>query len=542
MGDTTEELERFRQQWQEEVKTRSKAVPHSSTTKTARLPASLHSKSGHHASDGSAGAFYHKPYRDTEGYEDSGEHVYHDLEDMDNVRKLGETGQGRRPSSRQEPHSALEHYERAVERETEGSLGDSLSHYRKAYKLDAGVDRIYKNKHFPVSSFKSKPTNPNPSNAAVTVPNTAHHSLDGPSTSSISELLASLSSLSIQPAAPPTDASPPSPCPIAKLPSEILTYILFQSALTDVASFSRLSLVCKCLAYLVATEDRTWRRICLGPEVGFAGMHYVWKRTITGHHLPMSLNDIDEEEDFARDLSSLTIASTTPTYDPFPLSSTYPTYREMFHNRPRLRFNGCYISTVNYIRPGGNTTTQSTWNTPVHIVTYYRYLRFYRDGTCASLLTTTEPADVVHHLTKENMHTRHAGGLPSSVMNNCLRGRWKLSGDPYKKQPPTPPISAAGTLKPEQIAADDHQGPDKEGTVHIETEGADAMHPNPKYIYKMMLALKSAGKAEGVTRNNKLSWMGYWSYNKLTDDWAEFCLKNDKPFFWSRVRSYGTGE
>ena len=27
----------------------------------------------------------------------------------------------------------------------------------------------------------------------------------------------------------------------------------------------------------------------------------------------------------------------------------------------------------------------------------------------------------------------------------------------------------------------------------------------------------------------------------LTDDWAEFGLRNDRPFMWSRVRSYGMG-
>ena len=61
----------------------------------------------------------------------------------------------------------------------------------------------------------------------------------------------------------------------------------------------------------------------------------------------------------------------------------------MFRNRPRLRFGGVYISTVNYVRPGASLPNQQmTWSTPLHVVTYYRYLRFYRDGSCISLLTT----------------------------------------------------------------------------------------------------------------------------------------------------------
>ena len=45
----------------------------------------------------------------------------------------------------------------------------------------------------------------------------------------------------------------------------------------------------------------------------------------------------------------------------------------------------------------------------------------------------------------------------------------------------------------------------------------------------------------GGAKNIKLAWRGFWSYNKLTDDWAEFGLKNDKAFWWSRVASYGLG-
>lgn len=235
-------------------------------------------------------------------------------------------------------------------------------------------------------------------------------------------------------------------------------------------------------------------------------MHYQWALTLSGHSLPKSLSDLDALSD--------------PS-DPLPLTAAYPSYKEMLRSRPRIRYNGCYISTVNYIRPGASTASQATWNSPVLIVTYYRYLRFFRNGTCVSLLTTHEPGDVVHYLTKENLHPRHAGGSPAVAMNHALRGRWKLSGNPYDSEP-------------------EENTP--EGTLHIETEGADADKPNPKYVYRMMLQLKNAGKGSGQTRNNKLSWLSYWSYNKLTDDWAKFGLKNDRAFFWSRVKSYGNGE
>lgn len=130
---------------------------------------------------------------------------------------------------------------------------------------------------------------------------------------------------------------------------------------------------------------------------------------------------------------------------------------------------------------------------------------------------------MVHHLTKENIHSHHnrESMLPSAVMRHALRGRWRLSGNLAPDMGPSAP--------------NEHIETEPEGDVHVETEGVD-----PKYMYKMHLALRSAGRAGG-TRNNKLVWKGFWSYNRLTDDWAAFTLRNDRAFFWSRVRSYGMG-
>lgn len=268
---------------------------------------------------------------------------------------------------------------------------------------------------------------------------------------------------------------------------------------------------------------------------GFGAMHYSWNCTISGDPIvyPEDVHpDTDDPLAETTDLSPSSVAVPSPLT--FPLTLTYPTHRVMFQGRPRLRFSGCYISTVNYIRPGASTPSQASWNTPVHVVTYYRYLRFFRDGSCVSLLTTTEPTDVVHHLCKEHLHTQHAGGLPSAIMNQALRGRWKLSG-------PDPHTSLLPSMKTTAIAAAPSfpLGPssEPEGTVHIETLGV----VGDKYIYKMELSLRSGSRATG-TRNNKLAWRGFWSYNKLTDDWAEFGLQNERAFIWSRVGSYGMGE
>lgn len=401
-------------------------------------------------------------------------------------------------------------------------------------QLDDRVHEKYKNKHFPPSAFPPKAPKPqqaNPSNASTTVPNNAHHSSHG-LTPSLSQLVEEFSQLSIPGAEPPTDASPPPPCPISELPGEILSEILYWSAMADIASFARISRVCKRLAYLCMAEEQIWKEVATSEKYGFAGMHYSYACDLKGQ----PLGDIEDDggvllDPDPRDPEPASTLATPPPPPPPPspqtdlllLKSQYASsWRRMFRTRPRLRFGGCYISTVNYTRPGAASTTTPTWNTPVHIVTYFRYLRFFRDGTAISLLTTAEPVDVVHHITKENLpsapsHERGAHGfhapslLPSAVMKDALRGRWRLSG-------PGDGVSV---------------GEEAEGDVHVETEGVV-----PKYMWKMQFALGSAGRG---TRNNKLTWKGFWSYNRLTDDWGEFGLKNDKAYYWSRVKSYGMG-
>ncbi|KAI1772637.1 hypothetical protein F4818DRAFT_134382 [Hypoxylon cercidicola] len=436
------------------------------------------------------------------------------------------------PIKEREPQTALDFYEKAVEKETAGKLGDSLQLYRKAFRMDDNVDQSYRNKHFPgrwtkqpASQQQQQPASPqqqqiNPSNAAVTVPNTAHHSLEGPALS-LPDLIASFSGLRIEGAAPEMEGAAAPPCPVAALPDEILVHVLRDVAVADVGDFARLARVCRRLAYLVATEDRIWRRVCLGSEFGFAAMHYHWQRGVTWEPLDEELVVVEEEnddggeiltpEEVARRRQEESRAATNILLHKLYGSS----WQSMFRRRPRIRFNGCYISTVNYIRSGQSSGHQIAWNTPVHIVTYYRYLRLFPDGTAISLLTTDEPAHVVHHLTKENL-ALHQGGtgphLPSAVMSSGLKGRWRLSSS---------------------LDNPDAGLEDMEGDLYVETEGV-----GPKYVYRMELTFRSAGKG-GTARNNKLAWKGFWSYNKLTDDWAEFALKNDKPFFFSRVKSYG---
>jgi F-box protein 9 len=506
MDQTEAELEKFRRQWREEV-----SAKRGNRTKAEATQATS-SKSGKQPQTQPPTAKRRSSQYD--GSDDPVPNYHLDSKERETGRKLGDEDYGS-ANQRPDPKTALEHYEKAVEKEGQGAMGDSVSLYRKAFRMDENVHEIYKRKHYPPSSFTApKPTNPNPSNAPATVPNTAHHSLTGLAPT-VSDLIADFSKLSIPGQAPPTEFSPAPPCPIAQIPEEILSQILLNLAVDDVASLARVAQVCKRLAYLILTEDSVWKRVVHGHEFGLAAMHYNYACTILGS--PISEHSVDDSNTEYTLEESPFVAAPSAESQTLGLSTVYPTYRHMFRQRPRIRFNGCYISTVNYSRPGAAHNTLN-WNSPVLIVTYYRYLRFFRDGSLISLLTTSEPSDVVPFLHKEHLHRNHSGGLPEKVMKDALPGRWRLSGNPY------------GVHKEDQ---DEGEEEEVEGDVIIETEGVV-----PKYMYKMHLSFGSAGTR---ARNNKLAWKGFWSWNRLTDDWAEFGRRNDKPFYWSRVKSFGTG-
>ena len=80
----------------------------------------------------------------------------------------------------------------------------------------------------------------------------------------------------------------------------------------------------------------------------------------------------------------------------------------MFLEKPRIRFNGVYISRVNYMRfknkayPFALLINRSgeaeTYYQPIHMITYFRYLRFYTDGTALMLTSTIEPQRIVRQL------------------------------------------------------------------------------------------------------------------------------------------------
>ncbi|KAL1993489.1 hypothetical protein VTN49DRAFT_3438 [Thermomyces lanuginosus] len=541
------ELSEFRRQWREEVTRRAKSSSKEPTQGSTQASSQQTPPSKQ----------YDPPIRhpaadrkeDSSFGESSVEHHYDEFVQRTGQLSLHSTSEDSFvQSSRREPRSALEHFERAIEKEAEGKLGDSLDHYRKAYRLDASIDKKYRHKH-----FASKQVSSAVQQVSAAAPSTAEDRDLLPT----SELIQSFANLPIPPAGPLIEGTPPPPCPIAKVPTDILIEILKHVALMDPSAFGRMALVCKRFAYHFAHEQHIWKRLCQGPEFGFESMHY----------------------SFSCDLQGNQYHTLGPRYTPFPrgmpvqIPKPLTSWSQVFQMFPRIRFTGVYISTVNYTRPGASTShSHAVWNSPIHIVTYYRYLRFYPDGTVISLLTTTEPVEVVPYISKENvaeakaaasrhLHQRQrseAGAastsnttagtstgpvIPPVAMNtlkHTLRGRWHLIR-PTAAQPEEEAQSVTSQVPPSMKAEGDSE-PDPRDVV-IETEGVD-----PKYVYVLHLSLRSSNPARGaglsqappnVSKNTKLIWKGFWSYNKLTDDWAVFGLRNDRSFVFRRVRGWG---
>ncbi|KAL3467122.1 hypothetical protein BJX64DRAFT_274143 [Aspergillus heterothallicus] len=533
MADNAE-LESFRRQWREEVEGRTKpntagpsqtTVPRASASHLRQFPPTRHE------------AFARKEEEDEEVAAPSSEaELVQGIDGLSLARPDDEDAfHSRRP--RAEPKSALEHFERAVEKEAEGNLGDSLQHYRKAYRLDAAVDKEYRNKHYagawkkaPQTSTLKEPTKPTSEEKQEIVPTP--------------ELIASFSSFPILPAEPLFEGDPAPSCALAHVPSEVIVEILRHVALADPAAFCRMALVCKRFAYHFSHEQHIWKRLCQGATFGFKAMHYSFACDVHGNP--------------NHTLESVTRYTPFPTNIPVQLPSPLSSWSEVFHTFPRIRFTGIYISTVNYTRAGAASAYSNiSWNSPIHIVTYYRYIRFYPDGTVIYLLSTVEPVDVVPHINKANVTAARASSrkqhqksshdsvtgpqepVPTIALDALKRaqwGRWRLS----KPESPTDSPEEPEYIFPakDKLAST----PDPRDLV-IETEGIGA----PKYIYVLHLALRSTTArptnanpmAPNPSRNTKLVWKGYWSYDKLTDDWAEFGLKNDRAFVFRRVRGWG---
>lgn len=337
--------------------------------------------------------------------------------------------------------SALDDYEDAVEKERSGFLSEALILYRQAFKKDDGVDHLYRQRYFPPQQSSRSRGEENgmtarATEAAIRFPlQVSSHGHNDDTVESLSKLLDRLEiACEVE----------EQPSPICRVPEEILEVMLMHSAVYyDMRAFINFTFTCKKLYVLGHSSRLIWRSVCIPA------------------YREMAYSQPPEESDVVQEW--------------------HGKWRTMYIERPRIRFHGVYISSCWYCRPGA----ADSWNTPIHMVTYYRYIRFYPDGTCLTLLSNTAPAEIVPVF------------FPWSSKPRLSRGTWKMTLD---------------------------------GHLSIESEA-----PVAKYKFKLELQIKSTSRG----RHNKFVWENFASVNIYTDDVFDFSLRTEKSFFFSPVRSYG---
>ncbi|KAF9047021.1 hypothetical protein BDZ89DRAFT_1108514 [Hymenopellis radicata] len=179
-------------------------------------------------------------------------------------------------------------------------------------------------------------------------------------------------------------------------------------------------------------------------------------------------------------------------------------FRRVYIEQPRVRMDGVYISVCHYVRAG---LSDNSWVNINHLITYHRYLRFFPNGQVISLRTNEEhpPQEVIPML------------KPSLRMKGLFFGRWRLVEDTVYI---TNLIEATGHL-PISI--------DSELTEIVFTHSETV-----RYVFTMSLHLRS----RPVGRWNRLEISAFDSVKVATGDISPVVTKHERPFWFSKVRSY----
>ncbi|KAI0708819.1 hypothetical protein C8T65DRAFT_206191 [Cerioporus squamosus] len=444
-AEESEELARFRQQWFEELRAKKK-VPTSEEV-AGRAPSSS-------TSTDLPGHPHPRPHL-------SQRRASHDASSPPPV--------ARKPTPRATPapmgpalQRAVEVYRKAILHEQRSELDDALRLYRTAFRMDPNVDRAYhlmedeqqrRATMAPVPAHKVHHHKSASSGGAVDhlahelegvelgparIP-VAHARGDGFVTGTLAGLVASWSDgLSFEP------ENEQEGIPIKTMPDEMLLLVLRLLDHTSVERFARVNRK----ARVLTLDASLWRPIA---------------KTI---YQPPQVSD---DEDF----EALVLKYMTD-------------YRRLYIEHPRVRYDGVYIAVCHYMRNG---VGENVWVNYSHLITYYRYLRFYPDGQVISLLANEElaPSHVIPIL------------KPTLRMKGFFIGNWYLDGT--------------------EVHIDDLLDPGMDGT---------------RYSFQMVLELRS----RPLGRWNRLDFRGYDSVHIATGEATPLALKNERPFWFSKVRSY----
>ncbi|KAF9530447.1 hypothetical protein CPB83DRAFT_850941 [Crepidotus variabilis] len=201
-------------------------------------------------------------------------------------------------------------------------------------------------------------------------------------------------------------------------------------------------------------------------------------------------------------------------------------FRRVYIEQPRVRLDGVYIAICHYIRPG---LSENHWVNVTHLITYHRYLRFFANGQVLSLLANEEksPQEVIPIL------------KPTIRMKGLFVGHWKLLGTTVHI---SGLVDASGKFALPGAFGDDGvsqetKGASAGGTAGLGHHAHGHLVPleQARYTFDMTLHLRS----RPLGRWNRMDIQSYDSVHLETGDVNPVALKHERPFWFSKVRSYG---
>ncbi|KXN87426.1 F-box only protein 9 [Leucoagaricus sp. SymC.cos] len=386
-------------------------------------------------------------------------------------------------------NGALDAYKQAVAHEQAGNLDEALTLYRQAFRMDAHVDRAYRREEM-LLSIASQQTGkkvPTVSVPHTTLP-TATESFQTLSikpqalktgqaviTGVLGKVVASF--LAQEPTLTFKPEDETQPVALTVLPEEVLVEIIH---LLDPSSIERFAQVCK-KSRVLTLESSIWRSLVVS--------------TYREPQIP--------------DMKDLAEVITRHMFD----------YRRVFIEQPRVRTDGVYIAICHYIRPG---LSENQWVNISHLITYHRYLRFYPNGQVLSLLANEEhPPQTIINMLK-----------PSLRMKGLYIGTWSLSGTAIVLSNLFDASGQYSILGLEEEPPPNHQHHHHHG--HHSHSGSSGERRPSRYVFQMGLDLTS----RPLGRWNRLDIDSYDTLNLETGDVTPIILKHERPFWFSKVRSY----
>ncbi|KAJ4475067.1 hypothetical protein J3R30DRAFT_3337548 [Lentinula aciculospora] len=509
----SEELSRFREDWKAEVKRRKEAAEHDTDTPSESTEPSDWSSvaSLNASSSGYATSIASVPPAPSTSFHAS------------TVSSLSHSSS-----------SAVSIYREAVVHEQRGDLEEALYLYRSAFRREPNVDRLYEREEMlsaimaqqitSVSSTKNAETfdfsiTPKAvladnsftmedlskelentlavQNMKAAVPH-AEHALASRSLDSV------LHNFPRELVFEPEDEE--ASVPLNLLPDEMIVQIL---KILDPSTLERF-----------ASVNRKARSVSLDASI--------WRKLVGETYKPPQIPVLTDGS------SSLEYLFQQYLYD----------YRKLYIEHPRIRLDGVYIAVCHYIRPG---LSENTWVNVNHLITYHRYLRFFNNGQVISLLTNEEqPPKHVIPLLKPTLRglkglffgSWHLAGNTVVLSNLIDASARSLTYIDFSS-----PSSVADLLRPSATPTgasvlSSHSSHSHHAHSYSHGPGPgnsiDSSLPTIRYIFTMHLNLLS----RPLGRWNKMDIVSYESVNLETGEVSPVALKHERPFWFSKVRSY----